>query len=183
MATICYILRMKQYFLSTKLFFPMLAIGALLLVGCGDQASSASDGGEIVVETGSLSKADFIQQADEICEAAAAKAAEAGARYGQEREHAPSLQASKAMLKEQLPKFVNNDLSPAFEGAIAEVSSLGAPSGDAKQITAVFTELQAGLDQAKKNPEKFFLGNAAFFKAFELGKAYGFQQCGRVIAE
>jgi len=164
---------MTQNFLSVRSFFCLLALAAVLaLAGCGDSEDSSD--GPVTVETGSLTKEEFIEEADTICAETTEKVQKAGERYSQERNS-----SSQAAIAEQLGQFVKNDLVPNFEEQIDQIAALGAPAGDEAKITRMLKELQKGLDDAQANPSEIFLKpSKSFEKAAELGQAYGFARCG-----
>lgn len=166
---------MRRYRLSTAGFqFIIAAVAALLAVsGCGDSTNSEGGGGTAIkVETGSLTKAQFIKRADAICRKGTDEAIRGYKAYLQRTE------PSRAKARAEAPEFVNTVLVPAFEKQIDQVSSLGAPSADKKEIAAVLEALKIGLGNAREDPWKYVSSLNPFAKASRLGRAYGFDVCG-----
>ena len=150
----------------------------LVVAGCGDSSSADDDGTEISVETGSLSKAEFIKQADAICEETVKNVQSEGEKYARKAEQASTPAVGLAA---ELPKFVRNVVVPMFEEEIDQISSLGAPSGDEQEITVMLKALQQGLVKAQKEPQALFQGtNNKFNEATQLGEKYGFSSCGNI---
>jgi hypothetical protein len=169
---------MRQYFLSIKTFFVFIALLSSLLAaaGCGDDDSDAS-GGEIVVETGTLPKAQFIKRADAICEKSREKVLLASAAYLRSVEGSDTPYAAQ---KEQAPQFVETVLVPQFEEEIDKVSALGAPRGDEEEVKAVLEALREVLDRAEAEPVTFLQAVNSFAKPRKLGREYGFTFCGKL---
>lgn len=170
--------RMHRYFLSIKGFFAGVAVVAFLLgvaSGCGGSDSSAtgSAGGEITVEAGSLSKAEFIAKADALCKDSRAQFDRALRTYTQNN----PLSGSAEDETEQLGKVVDTILSPTYENLTEEITSLGAPSGDEEQVAAFVQAIQQDLDEASENPSKAFRDLQPFDEPIKLANAYGLTGC------
>jgi predicted neutral ceramidase superfamily lipid hydrolase len=67
---------------------------------------------------------------------------------------------------------------PEFEKQIEEISSLGAPPGDEKEVEKVIEAIRRTLDEAQEKPVTFLRTVNPFAKAERTGKAYGFVKCG-----
>jgi hypothetical protein len=164
---------MGGYFLSTRAFVLGVAIAvAALATGCGSSGSGGSTesvgSGEITVETGSLSKADFITRADAIC---------AQSRTELEHKYGAILKVNGSSQGGVADEIVNEALVPAYEQQIDEISALGAPSGDEKEVTAYLEAIQLGLEEAQANPAKTVQRLTPFGKAIIRAKAYGLKGC------
>jgi hypothetical protein len=154
-----------------------LIAGTLVVLvssGCGGSGNSGAntDGGQgITVQTGSLSKAQFIKQADAICAKAVGKtrlAVQAYARQSRSSLNDPKIDA----------KLINTVLLPEYKEEIDRIKALGAPSGDEEKIAAIIEETQQGLREAREDPVEFVNRTSPFHKALRLGEAYGFNSCG-----
>jgi hypothetical protein len=148
------------------------ALSALLLTaGCGGGDSATGAGStEVSVETGSLSKAEFIKKTDAIC-AATLQEFRTDVLSFMER-------AMKNPPKPTEPApeltIVSDLFVPTFQKEIEKISAQGAPSGDEQEITAFLTELQEAVNSADEEPEGF--AEAGFpigAEARKLAKAYG----------
>lgn len=170
--------RMRGRFLSIRGILVIAGVlSALLLVaGCGsdeDDATGSSGGGEVTVETGSLSKAEFIKQANAVCakgreqleKKAAAFLEEAGENPAKPSEGSPEVE------------FLEETYIPSFEQQIDDVSAIGAPAGDEKEIGAFLQALQDTLDKAAEEPQGIITGGITLDKAAKLASAYGLKNC------
>jgi hypothetical protein len=157
--------------LSIRGGFVLAAALAAVLIAGGCGGSDSASGGEVTVQTGSLSKAEFIKRADAIC---------AAARSQFTREYT-------AFLRRELPKSSNSDQSalqselvdailiPNFGKDVDEISALGAPKGDEAAVVSFLNALQQRLDELGEKPSE--LNNEMFVKPAKLAKAYGLTGC------
>lgn len=157
--------------MNAREIFGLAAVLAMLLVaaGCGSSNSNA-----VTVETGSLSKAEFIEKADAICKAARS---EFLAKYQQyvtaHRSEFESRQNEAAVLGEVLESV----LGPNIEGQIEQIGKLGAPSGYAPQVEAFLKALQTRVDEAQGDPTGLTATATPFEKAEDAAKRAGMKGC------
>jgi hypothetical protein len=173
---------MQRYFLSIKGFLVFAAaLAALLFVaGCGSSGSSAT-GSEtsdttsktIVVETGSLSKEQFIQQAGVIC---LKSRAQFDGEYEDLLKNAQPANSPKE-LKVLFGGVVDTLLSPIYEKLIDEISALGAPTGGEAKVAAFLNTMQNRLASMQKNPAELGETLTPFKPAEKLASAYGMTGC------
>jgi hypothetical protein len=153
----------------------------LLVAGCGgsDDDSSASgsaetsESTEITVESGSLSKAQFIEKADAICEKGRQKFERLLGKFISSVEANESSSGQKAQAK----ALVNSVFAPIYEEQIDEISSLGAPSGDENEVEAVLKAIQGDIDKGKEDPLKYVRSENIFAGSIKPARAYGFTYC------
>lgn len=165
---------MVRNLLSIRLFllFGAVAIAATLaFAGCGGDNSSASVG-EITVDTGSLSKEEFIKRADTICQAGRSRFNNEYAASLQKEEPGPSEAAQEAWIA----GVVNKIFVPTYESTVKQINELGAPSGDEKQIAVYLDSVQQRLDELRAKPSEL-AGSAPFTKQQKLALAYGMKGC------
>jgi hypothetical protein len=175
---------MGGFFLSIRGFFLAAALGAAVLAaGCGSSDSSSETSetssekptpAKIVVETGSLSKSQFIEKADAICQEGTKEWEQRFGNYLKGR----NTGKTKSEQEATAATIVNTIIIPTFEKEIERVSALGAPSGDEKQVTAVLVALQQGANEGSADPVAFISTAKTLTKASKLGQAYGFSSCG-----
>jgi hypothetical protein len=169
---------MRRYFLSIRRLFVLGAVCALAVsVGCGGDDGGTSSAEQVTVETGSLSKGEFIERADAICEEEAEDVRRAGVKY------ITRVENSERRFEEQrrlAPYVVETVLVPKYEEQIERVSELGAPDGDAEQVAAVLQAIRDRLGDALDDPVDFLQEVEPFEQATRLGKAYGFKVCGQL---
>jgi hypothetical protein len=155
------------------LFLLAAALSAALLfaTGCG---SSGSD--EVTVQAGSLSKAEFIRKADEICKAART---EFLAKFtGLVKAHQSVANGDDVQKKEELiAELVDTILTPNIEGQVVKISKLGAPSGYAPEATTFLNALQERLDKAKEDPAGISATSFPFKKAEDTARRVGMYGC------
>jgi hypothetical protein len=162
---------MYRDFLSIRGVLVLAAALAVLLLASGCGSSDSASGGEVSVQTGSLSKAAFIKRADAIC---------AANRNQFNQDYA-------AFLRSELPKSSNSDqnalrdelvetvLLPNYGKDVDEISALGAPSGDEGEVSSFLKSLQQRLDELGEKPSE--LSNKMFVKPAKLAGSYGLAGC------
>jgi hypothetical protein len=138
------------------------AFAALLLLlaqGCGGSDAS-------------LTKGEFIKQANKICTQAE-----------QERLSAAGVATRKAGLEEgeqgsksQREEIVLAVLKP-YEEMTNQIAALGAPDGDEQRVEAIVEAMEESVDNAKANPTSAMTSSAPFEEANELAQEYGLIEC------
>ncbi len=114
----------------------------LLVTGCGEGSGDRADA-EIDVDTGSLSKTQFVAQASKICRGRMDEVDRKFAAYLKRNPDIGSL--SRAELAAKAEEIVETIYLPAHDRRIDEVTSLGAPRGDEEQVAAILEALEKGL--------------------------------------
>lgn len=133
-----------------KLMFCAAAI-ALLVVGCGGGGSSDS--------TATVTKAQFVKEANAICEQAnkvQLAAAAIGEKQGKTR-----------------AELISQALIP-IQTQAEEVGKLDPPQGDQQQIDAIVKGLEDGVKVVEADPTAF---ESAFTKVDKLAVKYGLTSC------
>lgn len=145
----------------------LLAVGMVIalvaLVGCG----SDDDGGE---ET--LTKVEFIEQGDKICEKAEKQAETEAEEFAEQN----GFDLEKAT-DEELEDAVAAVLVPALDQQAEEIDALGAPEGDEEKVEAIVAALEDGTATVEDDPSVVFEGSP-LKDASQLAKDYGFEVCG-----
>lgn len=151
----------------------MLA-GLLLLAGCGGSDGSTT----ATVQTGSLSKAAFVEKADAICKAART---EFLSKYESLlKQHKAELFAKNATKETQeavIGELVDTVLTPNIEGEIARIGKLGAPKSSAPEVTAFLEALQAKLEEAQDDQSVLGSTQFPFKKAEDIARRAGMYGC------
>ena len=144
---------MKQFFLSTR-NPPRTALRSGL--GSSDSAPT---------------KAEFVEQANAICEASVNEQRAAFKKAIQES-------ASSSNESAIANKLVTEVMLPANQKQIDELRALEAPNGDEQQIEAILAAMQQGVDAAKEEPpQKFISTEGTLEKGRSLAGAYGLKAC------
>ncbi|MCB0869264.1 MAG: hypothetical protein KDB52_00360 [Solirubrobacterales bacterium] len=143
--------------------------GAALIAGCGGDSDS-----------GSITKEDFIAQADQICAEINAQGQELQQDF-QEAMNAGDLEAAAAVFEDQADEV---------SAAIDEVEGLGAPEGDEETVDEFISLSRQGVDkvneaaEAIRNDDRAALdaavaeGDELDAQSDELVDAYGMVDCG-----
>jgi hypothetical protein len=161
---------MYRYYLSIRSFSALIAVLALVLLagGCGGGS------GEITVQTGSLSKAEFIKQADAICTAART---EFIAKYTSfVRANKSAFENGKhesALMYEALESIV----TPNYEGEIEKISTLGAPGDYAPKVASFLNSVQKRLDEVHERPAELLATPYPFKEPEDVAKTAGLKGC------
>jgi len=151
--------------------FLLLATMATLIfaVGCG---GSSND--EVTVQTGSLSKAEFVKKADAICEAARTEFLAKYTNYVEgHKSDIINPQKQDAVLGEVLETI----LAPNIERQITQISELGAPGNYAPEVTDFLNALQTRLDKAKENPAGLATTPTPFVDAENIARRAAMNGC------
>ncbi len=145
-------------------------VAAILASGCGGGSDT------VKIQTGTLSKAEFIEKADAVC----IKGQERGAR-----ELSSYMSKNHITLTGPLPNavaagLVGSVIEPTYQQEITEISELGAPNKDAKKVAAMLEAIEAGLAKAQRDPAGTLSRNELVPGAGELARAYGLKACGEL---
>jgi hypothetical protein len=177
---------MSRYFLSIKAFsLGLLAVSALLLVtGCGGSSSEAAGDGEVTVEAGSLSKAEFIEQADAICEERRDQFDREFQAQSQRvsKELANADPKSQAQIAEAAQSaIITSIFIPTYEQMAKEIGTLGVPSDDKGEVTSFVQAVQKALSEAKEDPAATFEQLTPFGQAIKIATSYGLTECAKKL--
>ncbi len=154
--------------MSKGLALTAVAVAIIAIVaGCG----SSSD-----ASTSSVTKAEFIAQADAICKKGndeieadfEAFAKKNGLEENEEPSNAQGVEISETILV------------PNIENQSEELRDLGAPSGDEAEISAMLDSLDQGIEEAEEDPEALFTAKSdPFGPANKKAREYGLKVCGQ----
>lgn len=179
--------RMNRYFLSIRAFSLVCSLllaliaSALLVAGCGGSSQGSSGDvapSEITVETGTLSKAQFIQRADAICEDNRNQFTRTFNAYIKNHKLGGSPVTELAFIG----GVVRNVLMPIYGDQVEEIGSLGAPASDKAKVTAFLKALQNRLYAIRGNPTLFARTITPFKAAEDLANSYGLTGCAESLS-
>lgn len=148
-----------------------LVVAAVLVVGCGGSDESNESG-----TTTSITKAEFVRQANAICKKAAAdREAAALALFKEQRERgAPS----KGELQAQTEEVMVEVVLPALSQMTDELADLGTPKGDGDQVDAIIGAYRTAAEEIESDPAQVVDGEAdPFVQPRALAVAYGADDC------
>lgn len=154
----------------------MLTCGAgLVLVlgsGCGG-SSSTSESSSVTVQTGSLSKAEFIKRADAICEASRKQFVAEYKNFAEKNEKAFS--SNRA---DTIRRLANEVMIPNYEKRIEEIAALGAPVADSAKVAAYIRVVEGALQKVRREPVRVSESlNTVFAPIAIAAQHYGIQSC------
>ena len=146
-----------------------LALG-LLLPGCGggDEGATASDG--VVTTAPSLTKAEYVKQANAICEDVYSEIT---------REYEAFYEAEKRT-EAELDKKAGEVVTPNLVKLEKRLKAQGAPPGQEQKVEKIILALRAGIERAEEDVSttRGAHGEFAFEKPYKLMWAYGLNRCG-----
>lgn len=145
-----------------------VVVTAAIVAGCG---SSSGD------ETSSLTKAQFVAQADAICKKGNAEIESEAEAFQEKNGLGENDEPSKA----QQAEVSETILAPNVKNQAEEIRALGAPSGDEDEISAMLDSLDEGVEEIEANPQGPFEANQPnpFGPANKIAKEYGLKVCGQ----
>jgi hypothetical protein len=170
----------------------MLAATALVLAvaGCGGGGSGgdsnngggsdrSSESGEAESkQAASLSKAEFIKQADAICASGRKQVEGEFAAYLKKNKVNPSSE-SPAETEAHETEVIETIAIPALRKQMGELKALGAPGGDEAAVEAFIDATEEGIEKGEEDPPSLFSSpQKVFAKSDSLARSYGFKVCG-----
>ncbi len=139
------------------------SLAALAIAGCGGAGSSETS-------STAITKAEFISQADAICqESNAAIEGKIESTFGG---------GAKPSKQEEID-FVTETILPGIKGDLTKIRELQVPQGDEEQVTQFLEDAEAGVAEANDDPEGFPQSAPSLNKASEEAAAYGLKVCGQ----
>lgn len=136
-----------------------------LLGGCG-----GSDEGGTADSSSGASKAEFVKEANAVCNRMVARIQNGGYRLFRENGKPGETQIFGR-------KLVHEVIVPNLEGEIHGISGLQSPAGDEAQVKKILAELHKVIDQVEADPSAH--GFYPYKKAEAAADAYGLTSCGR----
>jgi hypothetical protein len=133
----------------------IVCFAALVPSGCGDSSEAAP-----------LKKSAFVQQANVICVDATQERNEASKELTENEGDGGSAEAAEAA----------EALVSPVESMAGEISDLGAPKGDEKEIEEIVAAFEAAAAKVEKDPLAPE-STSAFAEANEMATAYGLTDC------
>lgn len=141
----------------------MAVVAALLAVsGCGGGGDSTS-----------VTKAQYVKQAEALCKKEEEKRFGELMAKGQKLEEEAKGKAISTKAKEEA--FVT--LVPSYEKMVDSLRALDKPEGDEEKLEAIYDAMDEAAQNMKQNPGTALVSEVAFSKANKLSKAYGLS-CG-----
>ena len=141
---------------------------AAIVAGCGSSDDET---------TSSLTKAQFIAQADAICKQGNAEIESEFEAFAKKNNIDENEEPSKA----QQAKLSETILVPNVSNQAEEIGDLAAPSGDEDEVSAMLDSLDEGVEEVEANPQAPFESKQPnpFGPANKIAKEYGLEVCGQ----
>jgi hypothetical protein len=140
---------------------------AALISGCG---GDDDEGGFSPVVSDSISKIDFLRQADEICHSSEAQIEAAADDL---------LTAKGEPDPAEIEEVATGIVVPALESEVAAIEALGAPKGDEEAVEAILDATRDGIAEIEADPQALTDGVPdSLAEAERLARRYGSSQCG-----
>lgn len=138
----------------------LTAIGALAIAGCGGSDDSSS--------SDAPTKAEFVAQADEICQGASDSLTEAQSQLGADATDAEAI------------AFINDTYLPELKDESSQIKALTPPEGDEEAIDSITAALDDGINTIESDPEALLAGATdPLADATAQAKDYGLKVCGQ----
>lgn len=148
---------MKRFCGVALLFVIVAAIAA----GCGGDDEA----------TASLSRQQFVKEANAVCKAG-------------ERERTEIIEGAtklfkpgEVLSKERKEEFVQTGAVDPYRKMTEQLTELGTPEGEEEQVEAVIEEMERAADKAEENPIKALTSIAPFAAANKAVTDYGIDSC------
>ena len=135
-----------------------LVIGA----GCGGEDDSAAEE--------SITKTEFIAQADEICAAGYEELAPGESTFFD----APEIADDPS--ERERDAYVRDVLVPNLQAQKDDIEALGTPEGDEGEVNELLAAFQGAIDELEEDPSSIVF-SGGLGGAFESAEAYGLEEC------
>jgi hypothetical protein len=164
---------------SIHILLALAGASAVLFMGCGgSDVTTASDGNDSTLAKSEApqTKAEFIKQADLVCEKAKSTRFNEAVVY--RNHHQKELNALAPIPAEE--KMILVVVLPSVEKEVAELKAISVPKQEKKKIARIMTAINTGIKRAEREPYAIEAGsiiNNPFRKANNLIRGYGFAAC------
>jgi hypothetical protein len=143
----------------------VLAAAALIGCGGGDETTTGYPPGV----ARPIDKVEFLREADRICESTNARVEAAADDLVGGRNGPPPAEVRRIVLAIVIP---------ALQTEVDAISSLGAPEGDERKVSAIIAAVEAGIDELRADPLSALDGPPpGLVRAGRLAAAYGSRTC------
>jgi hypothetical protein len=131
-----------------------------------DDADDADDGDD----GGSISREDFIEQANEICRQGSADMEASAEDY--------DIDDDTEMSDESVERWITEALLPAMRQQIEDIRALGFPEGDEDELNSIFEDAEDAIDEIEDDPTAAIEGDEDPFEDInDRLEGYGLDVC------
>jgi hypothetical protein len=147
----------------------LLAVALLVAAGCDDDDDDSGS----TTTTSSLTKSEYIREANRICKKQDAKIERASQQFFAD---APN---DEEPPPQEVAQFGKKTVFPAIQDEIDRIEALGAPEGDEEEVQKMLDAAKSGLAKLEAHPNQLEKGGiASSFEEFQkLASAYGLDEC------
>jgi hypothetical protein len=148
-------------------------VAVLVAAGCGSDSddSSASGGTDA-----SLTKAQFIKEADAICNKGNKRKLALFRSYGKKNE----LGEQKPLQGQSMEDLISNVLLPEVQKQAEALGEMTTPPGEEAKVDAVVEAVEDSIKKAEPDPESVLTrGTSPFLASNKVAQEYGFEVCGQ----
>jgi hypothetical protein len=150
----------------TLLVLGLIAIGALVFSGCGEDDSTADT-------TAAITKAALIKKADAIC----VKTSQELTRTAEDFSKEKGLSAEQSLNKAQVGELTELALPPIVR-QFEEIRDLDVPAGDEEKVNAILSAAEGAIEEAEDDSSVIYgADGGAFAKTNRLSAEYGMKKC------
>jgi hypothetical protein len=154
-----------MYRRTFAIFISVLAVAAIA-AGCGSSDDSS---------TSSLTKAEFIKQASDVCKEINKESQDKLQAAIKTQENVPPAKnVDQVGIEERL---ISTIVVPALTKQNEELTKLGAPEGDEGEVDAILEALEKVTKEAEENPIGVTSKADPFLEVDQLSKGYGLDAC------
>jgi hypothetical protein len=147
-----------------------LAVVAASVAGCGGGGDSSTG---IAVTPGSLSKAEFVKRANQICKAGIAKSQTQAVAFVKEHK----LLEGPHITREEAASIIDSVWRPIYLQEAREIAALGPPKSDVSSVAEIVAAIEADIEADKANPLKVVQSGKIVPTAKQKAEAYGLALC------
>ena len=154
----------------TKLLALAAIAAALAAAGCGDDDDEDATGatGATGVSGSTLTEAEFLDQANEICAAGNTDIDEQAREAFGSGEGEPT--------EQELEQFVGEIMAPSIQGQIDDIRALGVPEEIAGEVNGFLEDAEEAVDAVEAEPSSL-LEDDPFRGINQEAKQIGHQEC------
>lgn len=175
-----------DFSMNKRVLATILAVAfATAAIGCGSSGGDSGDDGgsaSTTSESSTLTKKQFIEQADAICAKSRKKTQTEFASYLKEKgiKEIGEQGESPAETKAREVEVIETLGIPALSSQQEEIRALGVPSGDAEaKVEAYLDAGKKGLEEGEADPALLYNSpEKVFAESDKLAKEIGFKVCG-----
>ena len=134
-----------------------MVVAGLMISGCGGSSES------------SLTKAQFVTQANKICREGEDRRSKRVNELAEERANKNSTAASR--------DDVVFDILAIYEETTEQLSDLGQPKGEEEKAEAIVEAMEKAAERVRADPQSALTSDLPFREANKLAESYGLTSC------